>query len=116
MILEVKLLVLAAYLSAVSLDFFAQQRQFSSLFLERGIGARIGGVLFVCIGLGVMVGIGLPSLLQEPSFGPLMFVLVPLIFVYAGLYAAGLDLWEWVLALINRSTWQRLQVTAEKRP
>ena len=80
---------------------------------ERKIGARIGGVVFVFIGLGVVAGIGLPSLLDEPSFGPLMFVLVPLIFIYAGLYAAGLDLREWVLALINRRAWQRLQVTAD---
>lgn len=79
---------------------------------ERGMGARIGGLVFVFIGLGVMVGIGIPSFLEEPSFGPLMFVLVPLIFIYAGLYAAGLDLREWVLALINRRAWQSLQVTA----
>jgi hypothetical protein len=80
---------------------------------QRKLIARILGVLFALIGLGVMVGIGLPSFLDEPSCGPLMFVLVPLVFIYAGLYAAGLDPREWVLALINRRTWQRLQVTAE---
>jgi len=80
---------------------------------ERGIGARIGGVLFVIIGLGVMVGIGIPSFFDEPSCGPLMFVLVPLVFIYAGLYTAGLDLREWVLALVNRRTWQGVQVTAD---
>jgi hypothetical protein len=39
MILEVKLLVLGAYMSAVTLDFISQQRQFTSLFLKKGIGA-----------------------------------------------------------------------------
>ena len=80
---------------------------------ERGIGARIGGVLFVLIGLGVMLGIGLPSFFDEPSCGPLMFVLVPLVFIYAGLHTAGLDLWEWLLALVHRRTWQGVQVTAD---
>ena len=80
---------------------------------ERGMGARMGGVLFVLIGLGVAVGIGIPSFLQEPSCGPFMFILVPLLFIYAGLYTAGLDLREWVLALIHRRTWQGVQVTAD---
>ena len=80
---------------------------------EKGVGARIGGVLFVFIGLGVMLGIGIPSFMQEPSFGPLMFILVPLVFIYAGLHTAGLDLREWVLALIHRRTWQGVQVTAD---
>jgi len=80
---------------------------------ERGILPRIMGVIFALIGLGVTVGVGLPSLVQDPSLGPLVFVFVGLLFIYAGLYVAGLDLREWVLALIHRRTWQGLQVAAD---
>ncbi len=79
----------------------------------RGVLARIVGVVFALIGLGVAVGIGVPSLVQDPSLGPLVFVFVGLVFVYAGLYTAGLDLREWVLAMIHRRAWQGVQVTAD---
>ncbi len=80
---------------------------------ERGILPRIMGVIFALIGLGVTVGVGVPSLVQEPSLEPLVFVFVGLLFIYAGLYVAGLDLREWVLALSHRRTWEGLQVTAD---
>lgn len=80
---------------------------------ERGILPRIVGVAFALIGIGLTIGIGIPSLVQGPSLGPLVFVAVGLVFVYAGLYASGLDLREWVLALIHRNTWQGLQVRAD---
>lgn len=80
---------------------------------ERRVFARIVGAVFALIGLGVAVGVGIPTFVQDPSLGPLVFIFVGLVFLYAGLYTAGLDLREWVLALTHRRTWQGLQVTAD---
>jgi len=79
---------------------------------ERGKGGRIGGVLFVIVGLGLAIGNAVLAV-REPDLKRLVFGLFGLAAIYSGLLMAGLDLREWLGALINRRTWQRLQVTAD---
>ena len=82
---------------------------------KRPLVARIVGVPFALIGLGLLVlsavgvtgGINLEVVL---GFGFVGFG-----FTYVGLLLAGLDLKECLLALLHRGAWQGLQVTADGR-
>ena len=74
--------------------------------------ARILGVLFALIGLGLLIGNVLLAFGDSDS-SRLLYALFGLIFGFVGLYAAGLNLWEWLLALLHRRVWQAQQVTAD---
>ena len=90
----------------------AQKRIYPELRIQqRQVFARILGVLFALIGLGLVIGNVLLAFRENDS-SRLLYALFGLIFGYVGLYAAGLNLWEWLVALRHRRAWQRQQVTA----
>ena len=82
---------------------------------KKGASDRIVGIFLVVlavvvmgatIGLGVSLGV---------SFGCGWFLMAAVSFglIYLGLRYAGLDLREWLLALLQRRAWQRQQLTAD---
>ncbi len=81
---------------------------------ERPLGARIVGVLFALIGLGLLASTA-GGVAGGIDLKVLVFGFVGFGFTYTGLLAAGLDLKEIVLALLHRRAWQGQQVTADGR-
>ena len=103
---------LTPHYMGVSMESRAQKRIYPELRIQqRPAFARILGVLFALIGLGLVVGNVLLAFRENDS-SRLLYALFGLIFGYVGLYAAGLNLWEWLVALLYRRVWQRQQVTA----
>lgn len=95
------------------MDAKVQGRIYPELRIKQvGLFPRLLGVLFTLIGLGLVVGnIVLAVKQQDPA--RLLYALVGLLFTYVGLLAAGLNLWEWLIALLHRRVWQRQQITAD---
>jgi hypothetical protein len=95
------------------MDAKARKRIYPELRIKQThLFPRILGVLFFLIGLGLVVGnIVLAVNGHDPA--RLLYALLGLLFAFVGLFAAGLDLWEWLLALLHRRTWQGVQVTAD---
>ena len=90
-----------------------QKRIYPELRIQqRQVIARILGVLFALIGLGLVIGNAILAA-REHAPSRLLYVLFGLIFGYVGLYAAGLNLWEWLVALLNRRVWHGQQITAD---
>jgi hypothetical protein len=75
---------------------------------------RIMGVPFVLFGLGALLGAAI-FVTQGIDLAVLMLGVFGLVFTYVGLYAAGLDLKEFLLALLHRRAWQGPQATADGR-
>ena len=97
----------------MTMDAKVRRRLYPELRIKRThLFPRILGVLFVLIGLGLVVGNVVLAVKGHDS-SRLLYVLIGLLFSYVGLFAAGLDLREWFVALLHRRTWQRLQVTAD---
>ena len=95
------------------MDPKVQKRIFPELRIkQRQVMARILGVLFFLIGLGLAIG-NVILAVREHDTSRLLYVLFGLIFAYVGLYAAGLSLWEWLVALLHRRVWQGQQITAD---
>ena len=73
---------------------------------------RIAGILGVLVGIGLLVGnIVLSS--RDPGLKRWVFGLVGLSMIYYGLLWSGVDLAEWLFALIHHRTWKGLQVMAD---
>ena len=90
-----------------------QKRIYPELRIQqRPVIARILGVLFALIGLGLVIG-NVVLVVREQDSSRLLYVLFGLIFGFVGLYAAGLSLWEWLVALLHRRVWQGQQITAD---
>jgi hypothetical protein len=95
------------------MDPIVQKRIYPELRIQqRQVIARILGVLFSLIGLGLVIGNAILAVGEHDS-SRLLYALFGLIFGYVGLYAAGLNLWEWLVALLHRRVWQRQQITAD---
>ena len=95
------------------MDPTVQKRIYPELRIQqRQAIARILGVLFALIGLGLVIGNAI-LVVREHDPSRLLYALFGLIFGYVGLYAAGLNLWEWLVALLHRRVWQGQQITAE---
>ena len=75
------------------------------------MGARILGVLSALIGLGLLAFTP-AGVTGGIDLEVLMIGFVGLGFIYAGMQFAGLDLKEFVLALLHRRAWQGPQVRA----
>ena len=97
----------------MAMDAKVRKRIYPELRIKKThLFARILGVLFTLIGLGLVVGnVVLAVKGQDPA--RLLYALLGLLFAYVGLFAAGLDLLEWLIALLHRRTWQGVQVTAD---
>ena len=79
---------------------------------DRGVLARLLGILSLLVGLGVVVWYVVLAV-SEHNLGRLLYALIGLFFVYGGALAFGVDLREWLFALLHRRAWRRLQVSAE---
>jgi hypothetical protein len=79
---------------------------------DRGVLVRMIGILFLLIGFGVVVW-NVVLAVSERNSGRLLYALIGLLFIYGGIWALGVDLREWLGALLHRRTWRRLQVSAE---
>ena len=79
---------------------------------DRGVLVRIIGIPFLLIGFGVVVW-NVVLAVSERNSGRLLYALIGLLFIYGGLWALGVDLREWLFALLHRRAWRRLQVSAE---
>ncbi len=94
-------------------DKAIQKRIYPELRIrETGVFSRVLGILFFLIGLGVLVW-NVVLAVSERSPLRLLFALIGLAFAYAGLQAFGVDPREWIVALLHRRAWRRLQVSAE---
>ena len=83
---------------------------------KKGASDRIVGIFLVVLGLVVMgATIGLQVSLGVSFGGCTWFLMAAVSFglIYLGLRYAGLDLKEWLLALLQRRAWQRQQLTAD---
>jgi hypothetical protein len=90
-----------------------QKRLYPELRIQqRQVIARILGVLFALIGLGLVIGNAILAVSEHDS-SRLLYVLFGLIFGFVGLYATGLNLWEWLVALFHRRVWQGQQITVD---
>lgn len=79
---------------------------------DRGVLVRLLGILVCLIGSGVVVW-NVMLAVSERDLGRLLYVLIGLFFIYGAIWAMGVDLREWLFALLLRRTWRRLQVSAE---
>lgn len=79
---------------------------------DRGVLYRVIGILSFLIGFGVLAWNVLLAVTERDS-GRLLYALIGLLIIYGGIWAYGVDLREWVSALLNRRAWRRLQVSAE---
>lgn len=81
---------------------------------EKPLLMRIMGVPFALIGLGALV-LSVAIATGGLHIAVLMWGVLGLVFTYVGLFVVGLDLKEFVLALLHRRAWQGPQVTADGR-
>ena len=79
---------------------------------DRGVLYRIVGIPFFLIGFGVLAW-NVVLAVSERNPGRLLYALIGLLFIYGGIWALGVDLREWLGALLHRRAWRRLQVSAE---
>jgi hypothetical protein len=97
----------------MTMDAKARKRIYPELRIKQThLFPRILGMLFVLIGLGLVVG-NIVLAVKENDLARLLYALVGLLFSYVGLLATGLDLWEWLRALLHRRTWQGVQLAAD---
>jgi hypothetical protein len=94
-------------------DKAVQKRVFPELRRsDKGVLSRMLGILFLLIGSGVVVW-NVMLAVSERNVGRLLYALIGLFFIYGGTWAIGVDLREWLFALLHRRAWRRLQVSAE---
>jgi hypothetical protein len=90
-----------------------QSRIHPELRIEKtGASNRIVGIFLVVLGVVVMgapVGLGV----SFSGYGWFLMAAVSFGLIYLGLRYAGLDLREWLLALLQRRAWQRQQARAD---
>jgi hypothetical protein len=79
---------------------------------DRGVLYRVIGILSFLIGFGVLAWNVLLAVTGRDS-GRLLYALIGLLIIYGGIWAYGVDLREWLVALLHRRAWRRLQVSAE---
>lgn len=77
-----------------------------------GVLSRVIGFPVFLIGFGVLVW-NVVLAVSERNPRRLLFALIGLAFAYGGLQAVGVDPREWIVALLHRRAWRRLQVSAE---
>ena len=82
---------------------------------KKGASDRIDGIFLVVLGLvamGAAVGLAVGLVGSFSGCGWLLMAAVSFGLIYLGLRYAGLDLREWLLALLQRRAWQRQQARA----
>jgi hypothetical protein len=79
---------------------------------DKGVLTRLLGILLLLIGFGMVIW-NVVLAVSEHNLGRLLYALLGLFFVYGGALAIGVDLREWLFALLHRRAWRRLQVSAE---
>ena len=94
-----------------------QSRIHPELRIEKtGASNRITGIFLVVVGVVVMgapVGLGVGLGVSFSGWGWFLMTAVSFGLIYLGLRYAGLDLGEWLLALLQRRAWQRQQARAD---
>jgi hypothetical protein len=81
---------------------------------KKGASDRITGIFLVVFGVVVMgATIGLGVSFSFSGFTWFLATAVSFGLIYLGLRYAGLDLKEWLLALLQRRAWQRQQARAD---